>query len=262
MFPADLLDSVLMTPAIMVLLFITGLFAGFVDSIAGGGGLITLPVLLSIGLPPQVALGTNKLQGSFGTLSSAYNFIIKKQVVLKKTLWGAVFTLIGAAAGSWSIQRLDPTFVRHLVPILLALVLIYTFFSKNLGYEDQQPRIGQKSFFFIFGLTLGFYDGFFGPGTGSFWTVALCILLGFNMTRSAGYARVMNFVSNIVALSMFIYGGNVIWSLGIFMAMGQMIGARIGSNLAIENGAKFIRPIFMGVVGVTISRLVYLNYFK
>ncbi len=259
--PVDALHAISITPEMVALLFFTGLAAGFVDSIAGGGGLITLPVLLSIGLPPQAALGTNKLQGSFGTLSSSYNFLSKKQLVFRETLWGVLFTFIGAGVGSWSVQRLDPAFLRHLVPILLVLVLVYTFFSKNLGYEDQDPKMAQKPFFLLFGLGLGFYDGFFGPGTGSFWTAALCILLGFNMTKAAGYTRVMNFTSNIAALTLFIIGGNVIWSLGLCMAAGQAIGARIGSNMAIENGAKFIRPVFMGVVGVTIARLIYLNYF-
>lgn len=256
---ADALSSFVMSPEIIILLFVTGLAAGFVDSIAGGGGLITLPVLLSVGLPPQLALGTNKLQGSFGTLSAAYNFIRKKQVVLKEAVTGVFFTLIGAGTGAWAVQRLDPAFLRHLVPVLLVLVLIYTFFSKTLGYEERNPRMKQRTFFVIFGLGLGFYDGFFGPGTGSFWTAALCILLGYNMTRAAGYTRIMNFTSNVVALSMFVYGGNVLWIPGLCMAAGQMIGARIGSDLAIRKGAGFIRPIFMTVVGLTIARLVYLN---
>lgn len=164
---ADALSSFVMSPEIIILLFVTGLAAGFVDSIAGGGGLITLPVLLSVGLPPQLALGTNKLQGSFGTLSAAYNFIRKKQVVLKEAVTGVFFTLIGAGTGAWAVQRLDPAFLRHLVPVLLVLVLIYTFFSKTLGYEERNPRMKQRTFFVIFGLGLGFYDGFFGPGTGS-----------------------------------------------------------------------------------------------
>ncbi|MEE4355520.1 MAG: TSUP family transporter [Desulfococcaceae bacterium] len=250
-----------LSPEILTLLFLSGLMAGFVDSIAGGGGLITLPVLLSAGIPPQLALGTNKLQGSFGTLSSAYNFIRKKQLVLKETLPGIIYTFIGAAAGAAAVQCMNPDFIRHLIPVLLLLVLLYTFYSKNLGYADQKAKMKRHTFFIIFGIMLGFYDGFFGPGTGSFWTAALCILMGFNMTKAAAYTRVMNFTSNIVALILFICGGNVLWIPGICMAMGQIIGARIGSDMAIRKGAAFIRPIFMGVVGVTIIRLIYVNYF-
>jgi len=248
------------SPDIIAILFITGLSAGFVDSIAGGGGLITLPVLLSIGLPPQIALGTNKLQGTFGTLSASYNYIRKGEADLKQSGSGILFTFIGAAFGSFTVQLLDPGFIRHLVPVLLFLVLAYTIFSPRLGYENQEPKMSSSLFFIIFGLGLGFYDGFFGPGTGSFWTAGLCVLLGFNMTKSAGVTKIMNFTSNIVAFSLFIMGGNVSWTTGFCMAAGQIIGARIGSDMAIKKGAKFIRPIFMTVVALTIIRLVYYNF--
>ncbi|MDM8524059.1 TSUP family transporter [Desulfococcaceae bacterium HSG8] len=247
---------------IIILLFCTGLAAGFVDSIAGGGGLLALPVLLSAGLPPQIALGTNKFQGTFGTLSSSYNFIRKGKVNLRECFVGILYTLIGAALGAWIVQLLAPGFLKHMVPILLFLVLIYTIFSKNLGYEEQPPIMGKHAFYLIFGTGLGFYDGFFGPGTGSFWMAGCCIFLGVNMTRSAGISRVMNLTSNVAALSVFIIGGNVRFPEAICMGLGQLIGARIGSNLAIQKGASFIRPVFMAVVAATVIRLVCNNYFS
>ena len=253
--------NILITPEIIIILFTTGLVAGFVDSIAGGGGLITLPVLLAVGLPPWIALGTNKLQGSFGTLSSSYNYIRKGEVKLKDCISGIMYTFLGAAAGSWAVQMMDPVFIKHVIPFLLLFVLLYTFFSPQLGYGDRLPHMGINNFFLLFGIGLGFYDGFFGPGTGSFWTSALCNVLGFNMAKAAGYARIMNFTSNIVALSMFVVGNNVLYKVGIIMGIGQIIGARIGSNLAIKKGARFIRPIFLTVVLMTIARLVYANYF-
>ncbi|MCP4347564.1 MAG: TSUP family transporter [Desulfobacterales bacterium] len=250
------------TPEIFAVLFTSGLLAGFIDSVAGGGGLITLPVLLSVGLPPQLALGTNKLQGSFGTLSASYNYIKKGEVKLKDCHIGILYTFIGAAAGSWAVQMLNPLFIKHVIPFLLLFVLFYTLFSPKLGDDDHEPRMKQNMFFLVFGMGLGFYDGFFGPGTGSFWTAVLCIFLGFNMTKASGITRVMNFTSNIVALSLFIIGNNVLYSVGIIMAIGQVIGARIGSNLAIQKGARFIRPVFLTVVLITIVRLVYLNYLQ
>ncbi|MCA1793094.1 MAG: TSUP family transporter, partial [Desulfobacteraceae bacterium] len=123
-----------------------------------------------------------------------------------------------------------------------------------------QPKMGQHLFYVLFGLGLGFYDGFFGPGTGSFWTGALLIFLGLDMTRAVGTTRVMNFVSNVVALAMFIIGGNVLWSAGLAMAAGQIIGARAGSSLAIKRGAGFIRPFFLTMVFLTIVRLIYVTY--
>lgn len=244
----------------LFVLFLSGLCAGFVDSIAGGGGLISLPALLAVGLPPQLALGTNKLQGSFGTLSSAWTFIRKGAVDIRECLTGIAFTFTGAVLGAVTIQHMEAGFIRHLIPFMLLFVFCYTLFSKNLGLKPARPKMGRSPFFLLFGLGLGFYDGFFGPGTGSFWTGALLIILGLDMTAAAGTTRVMNFVSNIVALAVFIIGGNVLWTAGFTMAGGQIIGARIGSGLAIKKGAPFIRPVFLTMVLLTIVRLIYVNY--
>ena len=247
---------------ILAILFAGGLLAGFVDSIAGGGGLISLPVLLSVGLPPPLALGTNKLQGSFGTLAASYNYIRRGKANLNESFLGIIFTLAGASLGAWLIQRLDPGFIKHIIPVLLMIVFIYTLLSKNLGFESRAAVMPRQGFFVLFGLMLGFYDGFFGPGTGSFWTAALLAVMGFDMTRAAGTTRIMNFTSNFVALCVFMAGRNVLYPAGLCMAAGQVVGARIGSGLAIKNGAKFIRPLFLTVVFLTIARLGYVYYFK
>ena len=244
-----------------LLLFATGLCAGFVDSIAGGGGLIALPVLFSVGLPPQMALGTNKLQGSFGALAASYNYIRKGVVKFNENLSGILFTLIGAALGAWAIQLMKAGFIERLIPGLLLIVFLYTLFMKNLDTGTGKPRMPNLLFYLLFGLGLGFYDGFFGPGTGSFWTAALLIVMGMDMKKASGITRIMNFISNVVALSIFVMGGNVIYSIGLCMAAGQVIGARVGSSLAIRKGAKFIRPVFLTVVFLTILRLAWKTYF-
>lgn len=241
------------------LLFLAGLTAGFVDSIAGGGGLIALPAILATGIPPHLALGTNKLQSSFGTLSAAVNFVRKGKVALRDNLPGIGFTFAGAVAGSWAIQQIQAGFIRYVIPFMLLFVFVYTLLSKDLGKEAAPVKMGKSLFFMLFGFGLGFYDGFFGPGTGSFWTGALLILLGMDMTRATGTTRIMNFTSNVVALSVFVMGGNVLWSVGFTMAAGQVIGARIGSGMAIKRGAPFIRPIFLTMVFLTIVRLIYAN---
>nr|WP_319392505.1 TSUP family transporter [uncultured Desulfobacter sp.] len=242
------------------ILFISGLLAGFVDAIAGGGGLIALPALLSVGLPPQLALGTNKFQGSFGTLSAAANFIRKGKVKLSENLPGIAFTFIGAATGAWAIQQIHAEFIKHLVPYMLLCVFFYTLMAKDLGVVQTRARMQKNAFFLLFGFGLGFYDGFFGPGTGAFWTGALLIFMGMDMTQATGTTRVMNFVSNITALVLFIAGGNVLYTAGLIMAAGQIIGANVGSGLAIKRGAPFIRPIFLTMVFLTIVRLIYVNY--
>jgi uncharacterized membrane protein YfcA len=249
-----------MTMGAGVLLFFSGLCAGFIDSIAGGGGLVSVPVLLSVGMPPQIALGTNKLQSSFGSFSASCYYIRKGQADLKEAGKGIFFTLAGAVMGSWLLQQLDPGFIRHIIPFMLLVVFLYTLFSGKMGYETHDAIMPRTLFYTVIGLCLGFYDGFFGPGTGSFWTAAFVILLGFNMTKAAGFTRIMNFTSNIVALLIFIIGSKVIYSAGLCMASGQIIGAFAGSRLAVRNGAKFIRPVFMTVILATILRLIYVNY--
>lgn len=244
---------------LLVLLFFTGFLSGFVDSIAGGGGLISVPVLMTTGMPPQVVLGTNKLQSSFGAFSSAYNYTRKGVVNIRECIPGIVFTIIGASLGTISVQLLSPDFIRQLVPFLLIPVFVYTVFSGgfNTASEAKMPR---NLFFFIAGLSIGFYDGFFGPGTGSFWAAGLVFFLGMELTHATGTTKVMNFTSNIVALTLFVIGGNVNYQVGFVMAVGCAIGARTGSSMAVKKGSRFIRPVFVTIVLITIIRLFYQNY--
>jgi uncharacterized membrane protein YfcA len=245
--------------AVLGLLALTGFAAGFIDSIAGGGGLIALPVLLGVGLPPQVALGTNKFQSSFGSTTASANFIHKGTVRLADAWKGIVWTALGAAAGAIIIQRLDPSFLRRFIPILLLVVLIYSIFSRRLGDEEEPARFSASWFIPVCGLGLGFYDGFFGPGTGSFWMALLIAGLGYPMIRSAGTTRIYNCTSNLVSVALFLLGGNVYFTAGLAMAAGQATGAKLGSGLAIRKGAGFIRPIFITVVLATILRLIYVS---
>ena len=210
------------------LLFATGLTAGFVDSIAGGGGLITLPVLLNFGLSPQLALGTNKLQSTFGSGSAAGHYAAAKTVSLRDCARGFLFTLVGAAAGAVAVQQVDPSFLRRAIPILLILVAVYVLWKPRLGAEDLHPRMRRAWFDVVFGLSLGFYDGFFGPGTGTFWAMAYMLGLGFNMTRATGYTKVMNFASNLSSLVFFLAGRKVQLEMGLTMAIGQFLGAGSG----------------------------------
>ncbi len=244
------------------LLFGTGLVAGFVDSIAGGGGLITLPVLLSFGLDPQHALGTNKLQATFGSGSAAWHYAQAGTLVLRDCLRGFLLSLLGAAAGALAVQQLDPSFLRRAIPVLLIGVAIYTLLKPRLGAQDLHPRLARGAFDLIFGLLIGFYDGFFGPGTGTFWTMAFMLGLGFNMTRATGYAKVMNFGSNLSSLALFLPGGNVHFAAGLTMGLGQVLGAKMGSRMVIARGTKFIRPVFISVVLALTLKLLYDAYGK
>ena len=237
-------------------LFLAGLAAGFVDSIAGGGGMITLPVLLSLGMDPQQALGTNKLQASFGSGGATWHYARAGTVDLRECGRGFVLTFMGAAAGALAVQQVDPLFLKRAIPALLLAVGIYLFVKPGLGDKDLHPRMKRTGFEFLFGLGLGFYDGFFGPGTGTFWAMAYVLGLGFNLTRATSHTKVMNFASNISSLFFFLLGGKVLFVAGLVMGAGQLVGARLGSGMVISRGTKFIRPVFLTVVfAITIQLL-------
>ncbi len=246
-------DSLWLLP----LLFFTGLFAGLVDAVAGGGGLITLPVLLSIGLPPKLALGTNKFQSSFGSFTASLYYSRRGVVDARSVKLGIVCTLIGAAAGAWTVQMLDSDVLSDVVPFLLLAIALYAFFTPRLGEASTVPKISGKVFYILAGVGLGFYDGFFGPGAGSFWTILFVFGLGFDLMKATGYTKVMNFTSNIVSFVVFFIGGYIWFTGGVCMAAGQIIGARIGSSLAMKRGVQFIRPLYITVVLATIVKLMW-----
>ena len=244
----------------MLVLLGTGLAAGFVDSIAGGGGLITLPVLLSLGVAPQTALGTNKLQATCGSGSAAAHYAHAGAVPLKDCLRGFVFSLAGAALGALVVRHLDPSFLKRAIPVLLFAVAIYTLLKPRLGLEDLTPRMPRPLFDGTFGLLIGFYDGFFGPGTGTFWTMAFVLALGFNLTRATAYTKVMNFASNLSALAFFLWGGDVALVAGLLMGFGQVVGARMGSRMVIAKGTRLVRPVFLTVVFALTLKLIYSSF--
>lgn len=243
------------------ILFLTAFFAGLVDSIAGGGGIITLPVMLSLGFPPHIALGTNKFQASFGSFTASYYYIKKDVVILKECIAGIVFTLIGSALGTWCVTQVSSDVLKYIIPFLLVGIIIYSFIKPNLGEDDIRARMNIRIFYFIAGLGFGFYDGFFGPGVGSFWAIAFVAGLGYNLKKATGYTKVMNFTSNIVSLFIFLSGGYVIFIAGIVMAVGQIAGSRIGSELVVKRGVKFIKPIFITIVILTTVKIIYDRFF-
>lgn len=240
-------------------LFLTGLVAGMVDAMAGGGGIITIPVLLNLGVPPAFALGTNKLQASFGSVSAAWHFSRAGTVDWKACRIGVITTLIGSVAGAIAVQRIDGAVLGDIIPWLLGGIFVYTLLRPEIGTEPRAPRLSPRSFFCGFGLALGFYDGFFGPGTGSFWTFALVLLLGADFLRATAHTKVMNATSNVAALASFLFAGKVYFGAGLLMGAGQLIGARIGSKLVLTKGARFVRPIFLVMVVLTLTRLIYVR---
>jgi uncharacterized membrane protein YfcA len=244
----------------LLLLVAAAFLAGLIDAIAGGGGLITVPALMAIGLPPQVALGTNKLQASFGSASATLHFLRSGTVKLADCVAGICWTAAGAAAGVLAIQRLDPSLLRQIVPWMLMAIAVFTLLSPRLGSEDIHSRLSPKLFYPLCGVAIGFYDGFFGPGTGSFWAMGFVLLLGYSLVRATAHTKVMNFTSNIVSLGIFLYAGQVEMTAGLLMGVAQFLGARIGARLVILKGATLIRPIFIMIVLLITAKLLYQNY--
>ncbi len=242
-----------------LLLALAGFSAGFVDSIAGGGGIISLPALLAVGLPPHVALGTNKLQASFGTAFAAGNYARRGLLERSRLGLAVACTAAGALTGAMLVASLPSTWLRRLVPWLLVAIFVHVVRSPRLGDSPRRPRMGPTVFSVLFGLSLGFYDGFFGPGTGSFWTVALLALRGLALPQATAQTKVMNLTSNVVALAWFATHGDVMWRLGLGIAAANVAGALAGSSLAMEKGARLIRVFFLLAVAATLARLLWLS---
>jgi uncharacterized protein len=238
-------------------LFLAGLVAGTVDAIAGGGGLIALPALLGLGIPAPYALATNKLQGALGSGSAAWSFARRGAVNLRECRLGFALTALGAVGGAFAMRRTDPQFLGELIPWLLGGIVIYLIFRPQLGETSRQHRLASTPFYLVFGLGLGFYDGFFGPGVGSFWTIAFVTVLGHDFVRAAGHTKVMNFASNLAALAFFAAAGTVLWLPGLAMGAGQWVGGRLGANLAMTRGARFVRPIFLVMAAAVALKLIY-----
>lgn len=239
------------------LLFLAAGAAGFVDSIAGGGGLITVPVLLSAGLSPTAALGTNKLQATFGSGSATWHFARAGLIQWPEVRLGVIVTFLSAMLGAFVVQQISPDFLRRFIPGLLMAVALYTFFQRSFGFKENPPRLPPHLFAGLFGALLGFYDGFFGPGTGTFWAVAGVTLMGFSLTKATAYTKAMNFASNVGALGLFLWGGQIHFTIGLLMGVGGWAGARLGARLVIRKGTRFIRPVFIGVVLALTLKLLW-----
>ncbi len=234
-----------LSPLSLAALFGVAIVAGCIDAIAGGGGLLCVPALLSAGLTPAQTLATNKMQGCFGTFSASLHFIRAGEADPRQILPAIVTTFCGASAGTAAVQMLDPGFLKNALPLLLIGIAGYFLLSPKIGEADSRQRISPTVFALTFAPAIGFYDGFFGPGTGSFFAVVLVALAGFNLRKATAHTKLLNLTSNMAALLSFLVGGKIVWVVGLVMAAGQFIGARVGSRLVIRRGAGLVRPLLV-----------------
>lgn len=244
---------------LLFILLLVGIFAGFVDTLAGGGGMITLPALLMSGLSPEAALATNKLQGSFGTVSASWYFIRRGELVWRNIRLGILSTAMGAASGTLAVQFLPSAWLETLIPALLVAVAIIFLFMPNVGELDREARLSLPIFACAAAYPIAFYDGFLGPGTGSFFLLALITLRGKSLRNATIEAKAYNATTNVVSLLVFMVGGHIAWIHGLSMAAGQLIGARLASHMIMVKGSRLIRPMVI-VVSLIMSGVLAHRY--
>lgn len=236
-----------------------GFVAAMVDAIAGGGGLISLPALLMVGVPPHLALGTNKFAASLASLNSSITFARSGKVHFPLVKWQIPFTLIGAFLGTWAVLSVSSAFLNKAVLSLILLVGIYTLLRKNLGMNNNFKGLNSLKIIIgcLFALLLGFYDGFFGPGTGSFLIFSFIAFFGFDFVVASANSKVLNFTSNITALLLFAWDGKILFSYGIPMAIFMILGSYIGTRLAIHRGSELVKPLFAIMSFLVAAKLIY-----
>lgn len=243
---------------ILLFLIVSGFGAAFIDSVVGGGGLISLPALLMAGLPPLQALGTNKMGSLMGTTTSTLSFLHSGKIDVRLIRYLLPLALIGAVAGVLVVRQIPSHFLRPLIVIMLIAVMLYTLFKKELGtvstYQGLSRRTGILSGIMVF--LLSFYDGFFGPGGGTFLIFGF-LMLGFDYVGAAANARAINFSSNLAAMAVFAWAGLIDLRYALPMGLAMMAGAWIGAHLAIRKGVTYVKPLFLLITTLLIGRQLW-----
>jgi uncharacterized membrane protein YfcA len=250
----------------ILIVSLASLLAGLVDSIVGGGGLILVPALFATfpSAPPATLVGTNKSAAIWGTAFATYQFSHKVEMRWHALMPAAAAGLIGALCGAWSVTQIDPSFLRKALPFILLALLIYTVVKKNMG-QLHAPRFKGRQETLLamaIGMLIGFYDGFFGPGTGSFFVFAYVRLLGYDFLNASANAKLMNTATNFSALVLFTLQGHVWWHLALPMAIANVVGSLLGTRLALKHGAGFVRYVFLAVVGALILKTTYDGFLR
>ena len=240
------------------MLTIVAFVAGYISSIAGSGGLLTLPLLFWTGLPPLQALATNKVQSALGTLSSTWNFFRNGHLYLREILPSIILALIGSVAGTIVVQRIGNDILVRLIPVMLIVIALYFIFSPRMRNQASEARISHFRFAVAVALPMGFYGGFFGPGMGSVFPFLFVWLCGYSLPTATAQTKVMVLTINSASAVLFISAGHVLWDLAILMSAAQMIGARLGSNAVMSRGTQFVQPVIIVVtLAMAIKLLVW-----
>ena len=245
----------------VVIVLSLAFLAGFTDAIVGGGGLMQLPALLLF--MPQYAipslLGTNKFAGFSGTVLASLKYHRLVKINYKLLLPGIISATLFSFLGAWLITLLDKELIKPIIFVLLVAVFLYTLLKKNIGQYNRQINYNNNSYLYstLVGMVLGFYDGFFGPGTGSFLILIFVTLFGMEFLMASAHAKIINIATNVSALLFFVFSGNIIYKIAIPLAASNMLGAYLGAKIAFKKGNSFIRKFYLFIVLLLIFKFVY-----
>jgi uncharacterized membrane protein YfcA len=243
--------------SILIFLFITAIVASFLDTLAGGGGLITVPALIVSGVPPLAVLGTNKFQSSMGTATATFMMFKNKKVSWKEVGPLMLMAFIGSAIGAFTVQRINTEALSFIIPVVLVFIAIYFLFAPQPKETDGEPKLSYPKYKNIVVPIIGSYDGFFGPGTGSFFALAGVSLRGQGLISATIVAKTLNFATNVAALLVFLTGGKIAWIAGIVMIAGQAIGATLGSKFLFKINPAYLRTL---IVIMCLSMLIRYSF--
>ena len=250
----------------LALICLASLLAGGIDSIVGGGGLILVPALFAVypTTAPATLFGTNKSASVWGTSIATVQYSRRVQMRWAVLLPAAGAALAGSFIGAWVVTLIDPTFLRRLLPFILLAVLLYTLAKKDLGrtHAPRHTQARETALACAIGAVIGWYDGFFGPGTGSFFIFLFVRLLGYDFLNASASAKLLNVATNVAAIALFAMKGHVWWQIGLVMAVANVAGSLIGTRLALKHGAGFVRGVFIVVVSALILKTGYDAFLK
>lgn len=245
------------TADLVALLILAAFLAGFVDAIAGGGGLITVPALLLAGANPVETLATNKLQGTFGAGTAMVSYARAGHVRLKDQAGMALVSAVAGGAGAMVAHLIPAEVLRIVMPVILVAVALFFAIKPGLTDADRAQRMAPGVFTFTAVPLIAAYDGFFGPGTGSFFMLGFILLAGYGVLKATAHTKLLNFASNIGSLAVFAFSGAMWWAVGLAMAVAQVAGAALGARLAMRIGARLIKPLLVTTSTLMAARLLW-----
>nr|WP_237749191.1 TSUP family transporter [Salmonella enterica] len=256
-----MMDTSFMDFSYFAIMFMVALVAGFINVVSGGGGFLSIGALLISGLPPANALATNKIQALGSSLTSGIYFLRHGHINVQQHQYVFLAAFIGSALGTTLIQFIEPEMLKKLLPALIIAVALYFIFAPNLSEPKNKPHTSLLLFSLICGGCVGFYDGFLGAGAGSFYTLAYILLRGYSIDKAQIHSNFINLASNFASIVFFIFGGKMIWSLGLVMFLGQSLGARLGTTVVLTRGKKVIRPMIV-IISICISGKMLLDMYQ